>query len=488
MNGNAITELERNNKTAMLCHLVEAVIIAGTFATEMLMGKRTPGYTIIVVALALAPVAAELYFWSRRHDTAMIKHLVAMGFAVMYSFILFTTTNHMTFIYVIPMVIVISIFNDSAYTMKICFGTTLESIIVVFVGAKTGNFGFRDMESGLLQLLVMILIGVYSYITARTLDANNQQKIARVEQAQNQTERVLREMSETYEKLENGIRDIHNKVEELEDSSSITKGAMEDVTSGASDAAEAVQKQIVQTEEIQQKVGMVDTAAGEIMSRMEQTLRVLAEGNKDVEKLVGEVELSVENGAQVAEKLEQLDTNISEMNSIVELITGITTQTSMLSLNASIEAARAGEAGRGFAVVATEISSMASRTKEATVHITQLIENVSEAIRQVVNVIRGMLEGINAEKEATMHTADSFGMIEEHTYAVRDNLSRLTKSVEELKAANEEIAGTIQTISAVSEEVLAHANETLTAEEENMRNLLNMAGRSQELMELTRHS
>ena len=43
----------------------------------------------------------------------------------------------------------------------------------------------------------------------------------------------------------------------------------------------------------------------------------------------------------------------------------------------------------------------------------------------------------------------------------------------------------MQTISAVSEEVSAHANETLAAEQENMQHLLTIAGRSQELIALT---
>lgn len=66
------------------------------------------------------------------------------------------------------------------------------------------------------------------------------------------------------------------------------------------------------------------------------------------------------------------------MHSIIELIDNITTQTSLLALNASIEAARAGEAGRGFSVVASEISNLATQTQDATVDITTLIENISK--------------------------------------------------------------------------------------------------------------
>ncbi len=83
------------------------------------------------------------------------------------------------------------------------------------------------------------------------------------------------------------------------------------------------------------------------------------------------------------------------------------------------------------------------------------------------------------------NASQSFGTIEEHTYAIRDNVARLTESVSQLEAANQEIADSVQTISAVSEEVSAHANETLAAEQENMQHLLTIAGRSQELIALT---
>ena len=66
---------------------------------------------------------------------------------------------------------------------------------------------------------------------------------------------------------------------------------------------------------------------------------------------------------------------------------------------ASGRAARAGEAGRGFSVVATEISGMATQTKDATGNIAELIQNVSGAIGEVVTVIRQMIDGIGSQRE-----------------------------------------------------------------------------------------
>ena len=227
----------------------------------------------------------------------------------------------------------------------------------------------------------------------------------------------------------------------------------------------------------------MDQEASDISDNMAHTLEILEKGSKEVSVLVTEVEESVQKGAYITEKLETLDKYIEEMNTIVELISGIASQTSLLALNASIEAARAGEAGRGFSVVATEISNMASQTTEATVSITTLIDNVSGAISDVVNNTRQMIDGISTEKVSTKNTADSFKHIESNTFAIRDNVDKLTEHIKELEKANKEIVDSVYTISAISQEVSAHSNETFEAEESNVDILENIAVKARELID-----
>lgn len=141
-----------------------------------------------------------------------------------------------------------------------------------------------------------------------------------------------------------------------------------------------------------------------------------------------------------------------------------------------------GEAGKGFAVVATEISGMATQTKEATVNITELIQNVSSAISEVVGEIRQMIAGINEEKQGASNTADSFLAIEKNTFAIQEHVKKLAAEINELKEANSVIVASIQTISAVSEEVSAHASETMEADEENSTRLNDMKDTMQGLL------
>lgn len=476
------TEIARNNRVGMLAHATDATVMVIYSIIQTYAGLHSGLYAVLMVILGIGPVVAEYVCWKKDPATPAIRHFLAIGFALFYSVALFTSTNNIVFVFVIPMILVISIYNDTKYSLMINTGTVIESLLVAVIGSQTGKFGYAGADSAVIQVVIMVLVGLYSFLSAQVLERNNREKMQNIDESRKETELLLSDISSLSRELAAGIEDMDTDLDRLNTTFAKTKGAMEQVTAGADDTANAVQKQLSQTEAIQSKVELVNDASNRIAENMEQTLQTLEGGNKDVKALVEMVDASVQNGADVAEKLGTLDKYMEEMHSIVELIGGITSQTSLLALNASIEAARAGEAGKGFAVVATEISGMATQTKEATVNITELIQNVSSAISEVVGVIRQMIAGINEEKQGASNTADSFLAIEKNTFAIQEHVKKLAAEINELKEANSVIVASIQTISAVSEEVSAHASETMEAEEENSTRLDDMKDTMQGLL------
>lgn len=467
MKRQAMSELERNNRTAMISHLVIAIVMLLFCALQTMSGEKSPLYLVVMMVFALVPVVAEFIVWKKNRESAIIRHLVAMGFACFYTVALFTTTCISMYVFVVPVLLIITLYNDVKYFVVLNAITVLENFVVVVLGAVTGGFGYQGLNSAVIQVVAVILIAVIAIYTVNTSRKNTQKRMENLEEAHTQTGEMLRQTSELTKNLEQGIEGIYYELEQLKDASMQTKTAMEEVSSGAQDSAEEVQNQFTQTEAIQQKVAAVDEAASSIADNMRDTQRLLENGSRNMTDLMRQVDTSVKNSEDAAAKLELLDGYMKEMNSIVEIISGITSQTSLLALNASIEAARAGEAGRGFSVVATEISGMATQTKDATENITDLIGNVSGAIEEVVIVIRQMIDGIRQEKQGAKDSADSFADLQKSALSIRVNTENMMEHVADLKTANQEIVDSIQTISAISEQVSAHASETLDAEQKN---------------------
>ena len=465
---NNLSAIARNNKIVILAHLIDALVMSTFCVLQAASGQQPWSYALIILFLGLTPVIIERSLFKKDNDTHAVKYIAAVGFLIFYTYTMFTSTNQLVFVFVVPMILIFSVYNDVRYSLIINLITIAESFIIGALGIYTGNFGYLGIDYGIIQVVFMILIGIYSLFTAKTLNTNFNQ--------------VFDELSEVSDVMKSGISDIHTGLQKLGEASEATINAMQEVSTGTSDTAEAVQSQLIQTQAIQSKVELVSDSTRQITDHMTQTLSVLDEGNANVSVLVEKVDISVQNGVDVAKKLRILEQSITEMNSIVEMISTITRETGLLALNARIEASHAGAFGEGFAVVASEISDLSTQTKEATTHISELISRIASGINEVVTVIYQMIDGIQEEKESTSRTANSFSSIQSSTLSIRDTLDVLVGHIHDLTEANRLIADSVQTISAVSEEVSAHATETMAAEEENASILQRIDHRMQDLL------
>ena len=148
----------------------------------------------------------------------------------------------------------------------------------------------------------------------------------------------------------------------------------------------------------------------------ETTLEV-KNGLNSVSKTYERTEAMSQQLAKSNQSIEKLSNDISSIDSVLDVISGVSEQTNLLALNAAIEAARAGEQGRGFAVVADEVRSLASRTQESASEIRTIIENLQGLSNTVVSEVSHShkigSECLAAAQESEHHLASISNIVEE---------------------------------------------------------------------------
>lgn len=134
---------------------------------------------------------------------------------------------------------------------------------------------------------------------------------------------------------------------------------------------------------------------------------------------------------------------VEKINELTGTIMEISSQTSLLALNASIEAARAGEAGRGFAVVATEIGGLADQTSKAIKDIGTIVEAVNAAVSNMADCLEettGFLEDTVLTEYREFEQVSEQYQKDADTYkvsmdGVRDAMEGLANSIEAIAQA-----------------------------------------------------
>ena len=104
-----LTALARNNRTCMIAHTATAGVMLLLLFLQAATRGINPAVLTISCILGIAPVAAELLYWKKNHETTAIRHLVGNGFAVFFTFYIYTSTTFMASVFVIPMIVVISL-------------------------------------------------------------------------------------------------------------------------------------------------------------------------------------------------------------------------------------------------------------------------------------------------------------------------------------------------------------------------------------------
>jgi methyl-accepting chemotaxis protein len=134
-------------------------------------------------------------------------------------------------------------------------------------------------------------------------------------------------------------------------------------------------------------------------------------GKRVVHDMVAKIRLVAQEVDRANAVIAGLGERSQAIESVLDVIRGISEQTNLLALNAAIEAARAGEKGRGFAVVADEVRSLAVRTYDSISEIQEMIDQLQQGTTDAIAVIQDAHHHANVSVEPARQAGDSLDQI-----------------------------------------------------------------------------
>lgn len=364
----------------------------------------------------------------------------------------------------------------SAYTIL-----NNENILVLTADESEALAGITTVTGvavGIIAIVVLIAI-IISFIMGRRLmrplvkvstiiedvaNGNIEADFSVVKESNDEIGLIIEKMKELTQSLGSIVGKIRNSSDtmssnsyELNDTSSQTLAAnneiskaVEDVAEGSTGMAASISKINENLLEMSNETKDINASVDEIKN---QTVAV-----QDSSKIMNDKIKSMQDSSHkmdegisaISKRIETVNTTVDKVSNIVSVIEEISSETNLLSLNASIEAARAGDAGKGFAVVAQEIRVLSDNTNTELENIKQIISSLVEECRYCVQASGTIVDDNAKQKEEIKAVLDEFGLLDEQIQKTAEKADEIEELVTAMIELNDDITKSSNSLTDVS--------------------------------------
>ncbi len=260
--------------------------------------------------------------------------------------------------------------------------------------------------------------------------------------------------------LRHSTRELQEAATVLASSASQILAATTQVAAGASETAAALTQTSATIEEVKQTAQLASQKARLVSENAQTAAHIAQSGRAAVDATSESMNKIQQQMGSIAETVVTLSEQSQTIGEIVATVADLAEQSNLLAVNAAIEAARAGDQGRGFAVVAQEVKSLSDQSKQATIQVRTILNDIQKAISRSVmaaeqgdktveagmkqsnaanEAIRSLADVIDSGAQAAMQIAAS----SQQQSAGMDQVASAMESIRE--ASNQNVSGTKQT-------------------------------------------
>lgn len=273
--------------------------------------------------------------------------------------------------------------------------------------------------------------------------------------------------------------------EETQASSEQVATAVSEISIGASRSSEDADRANYLSVELGEELQRVLEQTHTMSNMTVETNELNAKGQSQMKELESSFEVTDQFVQSMESVITELNSKISAIGRVMDTITDISSQTSLLALNASIEAARAGESGKGFAVVADEVKKLAEQSSVATEDVKTIVSDIQESSQKAVKEMGQTSEIFSKQATVIGDTHDVFAQISDFVHKMVASIDHVSHDIESVSEKKEAVLKSIQEMAALAQQTAATCEEVNASSEEQAKAIQLVAEDATKLTELS---